>query len=239
MPAPITSSVYQADYSSPFRERWAGRTVNDGDVRDIRGFHIDVSGQSTRGEKTYRSTVTGGSGTTLYDPEHPPHAPRPLDTGLPSSSLLILQDNFNDRFQAAQQADAAGVLSPKQNPYAVSMPAWVDIQQREETRPEQITSVGYFNGVEDITDLDSQKAFTSTQVERLKALAKIERDLGSEYGEPVKLAWDGAAGEYMMLRPGQAGYDEVLSVNDLVRNLGKDLGRLGLFNPDEIARLIA
>lgn len=236
MTAPITSSVFQMDLASPFRERWGGRTVNDGDVRDIRGFRIDVAGQPTRGQESYRSTVTGGSRTTLYDPARPPHTPPQLDASLPSSSLLVLQDKSHEQFKAALEADASNAASSDHNPYAFSMPEWVEIQRHEETHPEQITAVGYFVGG---IDLASQKAFASAQVDRLKALAKIERDLGAEYGEPVKLAWDGTSGEYMMLRPGQAGYDNVRSVNDLVSRLPKDLGTLGLFSPDEIDRMTA
>ena len=238
MAPPITSSVYQMDFANPFRDRWAGRTVNDGDVRNIGGFQIDVAGKPTRGQESYTSAVTPGAGTTLYDPDRPPHAPPPLDAGLPSSSLVVLQGDFREQFRTAKEADAANALSPEQNPFAVSMPSHVVIQHFEDTRPEQITSVGYFGeGVG--MGAASQKGFVMGQVDRLKALAKIERDLSAEYGEPVKLAWDSVSGEYMMLRQGQAGYSDILSVNDLVRRLPRDLKDLGLFNINEIDRLTA
>lgn len=239
MTAPITSSTYQMDLSALFRDRWAGRTVNAGEVRDVGGFQIDVAGQAARGQETYRSNVTAGRATRLYDPESPPpHASSALSGGLPTSSLLVLQGDSAGTFKAPAQTDTQLTLPPDQNPYAVSLPAWVDIQHTEDSRPSQITSVSYFGeGVG--PGADSQKAFTLNQVDRLKALAKIERDLSAEYGEPVKLAWDGVAGEYMMLREGQLGYNDVLGANDLLRRLPKDLKELHLFSMDEIDRMTA
>ncbi|RZJ46064.1 MAG: hypothetical protein EON87_06030 [Brevundimonas sp.] len=224
------------DLAGLFRDRWAERMTNDGDVRNIGGFEIDVAGKATRGQEPYTSAVTPGSGTTLYDPARPPHAPPPLDAGLPQASLFVLQDDLREQYRAAKEADATNTVSPDQNPYGVMMPSHVVVQHYEETRPEQITTVGYFGeGVG--PGAAGQKAYTMEQVDKLKALAKIERDLSAEYGEPVKLAWDGASGEYMMLREGQAGYNHVRSVNELVRNLPKDLKELNLFTFDEIARM--
>lgn len=238
MTAPITGSGFQMDLAGLFRTRWAGRMTNEGEVRNIGGFQIDVAGQATRGQESYTSAVTPGSGTTLYDPERLPHAPPPLDAGLPQASLFVLQDNLREQYRAAKEADATNVVSPDQNPYGVMMPSHVVVNHYEETRPEQISTVGYFGeGVG--FGAEAQRTHTVDQVKKLKALAKIERDLSAEFGEPVKLAWDGASGEYMMLREGQAGYNDVRSVNDLVRNLSKDLKNLNLFTFDEIQRMTA
>lgn len=236
MTAPIISSVYQMDFAALFRDRWAGRLANQGDVRDVGGFAIDVSGQVSRGQETTRSAFTPGSGSTVYDPSTPPHAPQAVGGGLSTSNLLILQGIPTDQLQASMAAPAAASVIGA-NPYAVAIPASVDVVHREDAPIQQVTTVGYFPG--DAPDKGTQRDLTIAQVERLRALADIERDLSAEFGQPVKLAWDGGAGEYLMLRKGDAGYDDFRSVADLVRTLPHDLKRMSLFTADEIDRLTA
>lgn len=223
MPAPITSSVFQSNFFSDlFRQRWGSNIVNEGDVRDIDGFRVDVSGQASRGETTTRSAFTAGSGAR-YATE-PAHTP-PVDPALPSSSLLTLQGEFPDQ---AYHLDT--LMRPEgvdqNNPCVVMIPAHVDVVHSEEAAPDQVSSVGYYSG-EGAFSRTAETDFTRGQIERLQALARIERDLGAEYGEPVKLAWDGVAREYLMLRPGQPGYDRIASVNDLVGRLPRDLQLMG------------
>lgn len=224
MPAPITSSVYQADFFNDlFRQRWGANTVNDGDVRDVLGFKIDVTGTVARGERITRSVVTPGPGSTTYDPATRPHTPP--DSSLPSSSLIALQGGALDRSQI-EEAMNRPPSDLAENPYAVSLPAYVDVIQSEAGRIDSVTSVGY-SAIDGPFSRQAEMDFTRGQIDRLQALAKIERDLSHEYGEPVKLAWDGVAQEYLMLRPGQDGYDRVTSVNDMVAHLPRDLKGMG------------
>jgi len=220
MTAPITSSAYQTSFADLFRQRWAGRLVNDGDVRHIGGFDIDVTGKAARGQETYRASITPAPGTRTYDPDQALPT-RPASTGLPASTLVTLPADLQKVLKTP--ADASQTVTDE-NPYAVSMPAWVDIVHTEEGRPEQITTVGYYNEIGDAKDA---AAFDKSQVDRLRALADIETRLRSEFGQPVKLAWDSGAGEYLMLRPGQDGYDRVMGANDLVKRLPKDLKLTG------------
>jgi len=224
MTAPITSSTYQIDFAQTFRQRWADRLANDGDVRNIDGFNIDVTGKAARGQQTHRSAVTPGAGTRTYDPGTASPS-SPPDTGLPVSTLVTLPGNLQSLLKSAGE-DGGSQAVAGENPYAVSMPAWVDIQHTEEGRPEQITTVGYYDGVEG-GDAKAAMATDSAQVDRLRALADIETRLRSEFGQQVKLAWDGGAGEYLVLRPGQDGYDRIMGANTLVNRLPRDLEMMG------------
>jgi len=222
MTAPITSSTYQLDFAQAFRKRWADRLVNDGDVRSIGGFDIDVTGKTARGEKTQRSYITPAPGIKTYDPDTAAPA-TPADSSLPASTLVSFPGDVQSLMKSAAEPDK-NRFAPGENPYVMSMPAWVDIKNTEVGRPEQITTVGYYR---EGGDARAAMATDSAQVDRLRALADIETRLRSEFGQPVKLAWDGGAGEYLMLRPGQDGYDRIMGANDLVERLPKDLGMIG------------
>ena len=223
MTAPVTSSSYQIDFAETFRQRWTGRLSNNGDVRNIDGFDIDVTGSAARGQEAVRSAITPGANTRTYDPEKPPVAPPSLDSGLPVSTLITLQEYLQERLKTARDP-GFGQTDSGDSPYTVSMPAWVDIQHTEEGRPEQITTVGYYS---EAGDAEAAMAIDSAQVDRLRALADIETRLRSEFGQQVKLAWDGGAGEYLMLKPGQDGYDRIMGANTLVKRLPRDLEMIG------------
>lgn len=221
MPPPVTNSSFQPDLSALFRQRWGDRLVNTGEVRDIGGFNIDVTGTAARGQETYRSQITPGTGGKTYDPDQV-GAFTP-DGRLPASNLVTFPNNLRDVLESAQasaDAGAQGVVGD--NPYAVTLPAWVDIDHSEEGRPEQISTVRYLAKTG-----DAAQDMNIAQIDRLRALADVETQLRGEFGQAVKLAWDGGSDEYLMLRPGQDGYDRVTGANDLVDRLPRSLEMLG------------
>jgi hypothetical protein len=73
----------------------------------------------------------------------------------------------------------------------------------------------------------SSPARASREVANSGELAKIEKQLSAEHGVDVKIAFDPLAGEYMMLRPGQPGYDQVKSAQDVFADVVRDLPRMG------------
>src|SRR5690606_42149915 len=52
-----------------FAQRPGGSIINEGDVRHINGFAIDVSGTNTRWEKTTEGSVQPGKGVRTFTPE--------------------------------------------------------------------------------------------------------------------------------------------------------------------------
>ncbi|MBO9501762.1 hypothetical protein [Brevundimonas sp. A19_0] len=229
MIAAMNSSAWLTGLAAPMPAAASGRITSAGDGRQVAPHAIDGSrGPASRGAST-RSAVVAGPSTTLVQ-ERPPHASPATSVAIPTSSLMILQGESSTPFRALVN----GVASAEA--YAVTLPAEVEVVHRPAAQIRQVTGVGYFT---EVGDTASQRASTVARVDELKALARIETDLAAGFGEPVKLAWDDVAGEHVILRPGDEGYDRVMGARDLLGRLGRDLKTLQLFTPEEIERLSA
>lgn len=227
MIAAMNSSAWLTGLAAPMSAAGSGRIVNPGEVRQIGRFAIDVAGAPASREASTRTSVVAGPATTL---ERLPHASPASSVALPTSSLMILQGDSALTYKAMAK-DAA-----PSHAWAATLPSEVEVAHRPPSQIRQVDGVGYFP---EVGDKASQRAFTVGRVDELKALARIEADLATEFGEPVKLAWDDLSGEHIMLRPGDAGYDRVAGTRDLLGRLDRDLKTLQLFTPDEIERLTA
>jgi opacity protein-like surface antigen len=71
----------------------------------------------------------------------------------------------------------------------------------------------------------------AAEVARSGELAKVEKQLRAQNnGDDVKIAFDPLANQYMALRPGQPGYDQVKSAEDVFTQVIKDLPKIGNIN---------
>jgi|GEM_PF-2340020 len=203
-----------------FRQRNAGSIVNAGNVRAMDGFNIDVTGTNTRSQKTTTTAFQPGSGGRTHKPEATSNM---LGITALSSTLKTQEISLN-------RVDIEKAMSRvPDEAYMVSVPETVDIVHTEEVPVEQINGIGYFDRVpqsrgEEIAQIEQQ-------IDRLGRLADIERELSQEHGAPVKLAWDPVSEEYLMLKPGQAGYDRVRGAQDQLSTVKSDLGKM-----DHVAR---
>lgn len=219
MVSPISSQVGYAATTGlvdRFRERHAGSIVNAGDVRTMDGVNVDVSGTNTVSRKTTTTAFQPGPGGRTHRPETP--------SGM--LGLTALSSTLKTQEISLTRVDFEKAMSRvPDEAYIVSVPETVDIIHTEEVPVEQVASPGYFDRVprsrgEEIAQIEAQ-------IDRLGRLSDLERELGEEHGAAVKLAWDPVAGEYLMLKPGQAGYDRVRGAQDLLAGVKSDLGKMG------------
>lgn len=219
MVSPITPQVGYAGMTGlaeRFRQSNAGSLINDGDVRNINGFNVDVTGTNTRAQRTITTAFQPGPGSRTYKPDAVSGmiAPTALSSTLRTQEIQLTRVDVEKAM--SRVPDEA---------FTVSIPETVDIVHSQEVAVEQVASIGYFDRVpqskgEEIAQIEKQ-------IDRLGRLADIERQLGVEHGSPVKLAWDPISEEYLMLKPGQEGYDRVRGAQDLMTTLKSDLGKMG------------
>jgi len=223
----LTSQVGVADMTGAaelFRKRPAGRIVNNGDVRNVGGFNIDVSGTNTRWEKTTRTAIEPGKGVRSIKPETAASvmAPSTLSASLEAQEITWGRDMLDE----ARNRSVEGTMFE-----GMGIAATVEITQTNSLPIESVAGMGYYDreinsGAEDI-------AYLGDQLTRAGELAKIERELSQEFGEPVKLAWDAAGQEYLMLRRGQDGYDRVNSAQKVFdTTVKRGIGEMGYRRED-------
>jgi|SRR5215217_4879229 len=228
----IPSNSYYGNYVSAnaaadlFSARNAGSIRYDGDVRTINGFNVDVTGTNSRSETRVTTKV-----------EHPPgvfrhKAQQASEAMAPSTlkSLLQTQDVALDR----GQIDA--FLDPVANEFRerlTSLPDTVEMIAVEEVPLEQIGVLGR------LPASDAERAAaTRERITHIGDLSRVEQEISDEMGVEVKLAYDSVAGEYVALKPGQAGYDQFLGARDLMRTMKSDIAKGGE-NPRDFADLLA
>ena len=219
MVSPISSQIGYAaltGLAEQFRQRHAGSIVNPGDVRTIDGVNVDVSGTNTVARTTMTTAFQPGAGGRTHRPETASGllGPTALSSALKTQEISLSRADF----------EKARSLVPDEA-YIVSIPETVDIVHSEEVPIEQVASPGYFDRVP--RSREEKVAQIEAQIDRLGRLSNIERELGEEHGAAVKLAWDAVSGEYLMLKPGQAGYDRVRGAQDLLAGVKSDLGKMG------------
>lgn len=203
-----------------FRARNAAPVRNDGHVRQIGGFAVDVGGVSAAAVSVQK--VAAGAGVKTFRPEGPASLLSPQSLAAAMSLQQV------DGIDPAAFAAARG-RSIEGTPYeGIAIAETVEVHHR----PVGLESV---QGLADLPgdvlgDQDAEIAYQRRQIARVGELARIEADLAQEYGEPVKLAFDPLAEEYLMLRPGQRGYDEVKSAREVLALTVHDASKMGRLN---------
>lgn len=206
-----------------FRKR-PGRIVNDGDVRSLNGFNIDVTGSSARRENRTVTAVEAGKGVRTFRPEPASalFAPPTL-----AASLTTQEIGFSRaRMDEVRNQSVAGAAFD-----GIAIADSVEIIHTETLPIEQVQGIGYYD--REINSREEDIAYLGGNLARSGEVAAIERRLGEEFGEPVKLAWDAVGQEYLMLRPGQSGYESVQSARKVFEtDMNRTLGQMGYTKDD-------
>lgn len=221
MVTPITPRINNPALShltDQFRQRHAGDIRNDGDVRDIGGFAVDVAGSNSRSEAKTATAIQPGAGVRTFKPQ-------PVSALLSPASLPVALRTQDIAF-SRETMDAVKGRSVEGTPLeGMAIAESAEVTHTETVAPEAIQGLGY--GPANLGRAE-EKSLIESQIARLGELAGAERRLRAEYGEDVKLARDPVADEYLMLRPGQEGYDDVRSAQEVFNGaVTHDIGAMG------------
>jgi len=205
------------------RERPGGSIVNEGDVRNINGFAIDVSGINTRWEKTTEAAIQPGKGVRTFTPETAAAllAPDALSSSLKTQDVAFTRQQLD----AVRERGVEGTALE-----GLAIAATATVIHTESVPVEQVQGIGVYDRA--VTSRADDIAYIGERLARSGELAGIERRLSAEYGEAVKVAWDPVAGEYLMLRKGQPGYEQVRSAQEVFdTDVNRTLRRMG-YSPE-------
>ncbi len=199
-----------------YRSGAEGEVRNQGDVRKINGFDIDVSGTPT-------TLVTENA----FQPGKGIHYVKgtPPQQNLSSSTMGLMLQMQDIQFNTA---DLKAVMD-KESPFDITVTTTGEVSfQPTGAEPQSVEGLGFIPG--DVFRSGNIEDYRKSQLSRNGELANIEAGLRKEYGADVKLAFDPLSEEYIMLRPGQAGYDNVSSAADVFARSRSDLKSLGYNN---------
>ena len=195
-----------------YRSGSQGQIRNDGDVRQIDGFPIDLSGSGS----TLVSNSRFESGKGIRTVDAAPHGALS-----PSTLGALIQIKANGDVNATQSADSS--------PYIASVQATISVSYTPiGAEPQSVELPGFIPG--DVFKSGNATDYIKSQIARDGELAKTEINLRQQFGADVKLAFDPLSGEYMMLRPGQTGYDSVKSAQDVFAQIPSELQKMGYGN---------
>lgn len=231
MVSPLTSQTGYAAMSGlldSLRAQRGATLRNPGDVREIGGFRIDVSGESARTETVTTSAVEPGKGVRTFKPE----AMQGVLNDATTSSLIQLQAVG----WSVEEIAAIRERSVEGTPFeGMAIAETATITQTQTAPVEQVQGIGFFPG---IMSRAEEIAYMKQQIARAGELAGIEKQLSAEHGAPVKLAWDPLGEDYVALKPGDAGYDRVKSAQDVLAATRRDLGLMG-YGARDFAEVLA
>jgi hypothetical protein len=200
-----------------YRSGKAGAVVNDGDVREINGFAIDVTGTSS-----YLLAPTRfepGPGIKVVKRDEVPSTLAP--STMASLQMLTMEDGDTSWKEAADNP-------PLDQPWVTAIgEVTALIYVPTGTEPQPVDGVGFLPGDVFQKGGSAHLDYFKREVARAGELAKIEKQLSADYGVDVKIAFDPLAGEYLMLRPGQPGYDGMKSAQDVFAEVVRDLPKIG------------
>ena len=100
-------------------------------------------------------------------------------------------------------------------------------------------SIGYIQGPQPLFDnAADETAWMRDQISQFADVVALERDLKAEYGDDIKLAYDADSNSYLMLRPGDVGYDQARSTDQVIDGLKHDIrkGFVDFNSIDDILR---
>jgi hypothetical protein len=200
-----------------YRSGRAGRLSNTDDMRRMGNFEIDISGSMSKLIQT--STFTPGKGIATVPPTGTATVATPSD---PATTKAIDTRGA----PVFSQAELDAIREQNASGFIAAVPASVEIHYTPiGAEPQSVEGLGF---MPDLSDRNSQVDYVKSQVARAEELAQIEGQLRQEYGEPVKIAFDPLSGTYAMLRPGQNGYGNVQSAQDVYRQVLSDMPKMGL-----------
>lgn len=176
--------------------------TSDAELRLMNGFKVD--------------TESGAAINPEYMAIQAQHAERIAAGGSPLQRLDLSPVDFFAMVQAAgnllppegQEATSSG-----SDPYVLETIHATAIGFGDTATPDVASIIGVTGIIPgEVFVQNSEQAITGYQrqeLERLMGLMRVEDQLKGEFGNDIKLAYDKRAGNYIMLRPGDAGYDQV------------------------------
>jgi len=198
-----------------YRSGQAGRVQNDGDVRQIDGIAVDVSGFSSK--LVIPSSFTPGPGIQTVKREAPPNllAPSTLAASIQLQSLPQFSQAERDAAKTKDASVYVTAIGEVMEMYFTPVG----------TEPRSIEGLGFVPG--EVLHGGGKAEYVESEVARIRRMADIETKLSAEYGADVKLAYDPLAQEYLMLRRGQFGYDRVTSAREMYARALQDVSKMG------------
>jgi len=229
MVQPLTrqnSIAAMAGLFGPLPAESARQIRQNGEVRRLEGVMVNLSGETAAAVQ--RQSIEAGKGVRTFTPE-----PAAGDRFAPEtlSALQQVQGLDPAAFAEARARSVAGTAYD-----GIAIQDRVEVEWRP-TGVEAVEGLGYLpEGV--FGNPAAETEYMRAQVDRAGKLADLEDRLSQEHGQPVKLAWDPLAENYVMLRQGQRGYDDVPSARDVLEGMGRDAGKVGRLNDlrDVLAR---
>lgn len=162
------------------RRPWRDGLESTGEVANIGGFNINLSGQLASTSQTVKVDKT------------------------PPANFVLKTDNLSPQLNAMLQEAGDEPLA--------TMPDEVTLIHTPHM-PEPVAGMGFLP--EGVFGSGNEVGYQKQQVARVMELAEIEKGLQSQYGSDVKLAFDPGSGNYVMLKPGDIGYDAVASAQSM------------------------
>lgn len=203
-----------------FRSGSEGTLRNEGDVRNINGFAVDVTGQNTKAESRTTQAIQPGKGVKTVKPDT---AASLLDPSTLAASVALQTTGVTysqNELRAVMDRSVAGTMFD-----GMAIAESVEITRTQELAPEQVSGVGFLPYKMGRTE---EIAHVEREIARAAELADIERKLSDEFKTRIKMAYDTVSGEYLALRPGQNGYDRVMSAQELLDvTVNRDIQKMG------------
>lgn len=214
---------------SAYQAKHAGQVQNPGEIRRFGDVAVDISGQAAYSNATTK--FEAGPGVRTYRPETPGALLAP-DTL--AASVALQTDIPADAVERLKAGDLDPAFAGM-----ISVPETVEIRHTP-AAPETVSGPGFIPGDVFAKGRAAEADWFGRQIAGQGQLAQVEAELAKQYGDDIKLAYDPLGEDYLMLRPGQPGYDEVQSARDAFGQTGRDAWKLGHGNVfDEILRRYA
>ncbi|MFN3521466.1 MAG: hypothetical protein ACK4YQ_04405 [Phenylobacterium sp.] len=185
-------------------------------IVDVNGVSVDLSGTGLR--TVSRQKVELGQGVAAAPPPAAPLSPQTLAAAV---ELQAAPGFSQEDVQRVRAASIAGT------PYdGIGFASEVEIVHQEAGALQSAPGLGFIPG--NVFLGGDLAGYVGEQIDAAGELADAERTLQAQYGSDVKLAYDSVGGGYVMLRPGQAGYDDVRSAQQVFQNMKYDLWNMDM-----------
>lgn len=198
-----------------YRSGTEGRIRNDGEVARINGFAIDLTGTTSKLVRTVPFAAGAGIDTVAAE------QPRGLLASSTLAASIQLQNVPSFSAEALAAAKARGGAS-----YVAAVPETVEIHFTPiGAEPQPVEGLGFVPG--EVLQSGTKVDHVARQIARAGELARIETRLSEEQRADLKIAFDPLAEEYVVLRPGQPGYDRVTSAREVFAEVVRDVPKMG------------
>jgi len=257
----ISFTPYDSFVRHDFSFKISGAQRNE-NVQDVNGFDVDTSGkfvvsseqrafldqidekQKNGGSPLVKLDLTSESFAALFgiDPEL-----EASERGALANSMLrdrLKSDIVTDIDFEALDPDVAVHELDAESGFAYVSGA-MEVTFGRALEPDDISQVSSINvgwGYEPdlqrtLNDPGYKLGRDREQLNEFFELMDVEKSLKQQFGDDIKLAYDHRGDNLVMVRPGQAGYDDVKTMDEVWKEEASYLGRFG--SPAQFADIFA